>query len=55
MNKELKNEMAENYSVKPACSICEKAIDFETQKAHYYSDDDKPICEECWDSGRGND
>ncbi|MEN6317057.1 MAG: hypothetical protein ABFD25_22720 [Clostridiaceae bacterium] len=34
------------------CYICGKHIDEAKQKSRYYTDYDRPICEECWNEGK---
>ena len=36
---------------KDKCSKCGEEINYRSQVSQYYTDDDKPICEECWNKG----
>jgi recombinational DNA repair protein (RecF pathway) len=40
------------YMNKKICSICEKEIDHSKDVARYFTDDDKPLCRKCWESGK---
>ena len=33
------------------CLKCKDKINYVKQVSRYYTDDDKPICEECWSEG----
>ncbi len=39
-------------NTKISCCICGKEINIQKQASLYFTDNDKPICEECWNDGR---
>ena len=44
-------QRSDNMTKDIICINCDNKIDYSKQSSRYFTDDDKPICEKCWNEG----